>query len=181
MGSVWMTLLHWLIAQGVAFKFDNIDKNLQLAFPIQINITCTGSKPCFTTPAPPAPTPPAPPPTPPAPPNPFTPTQVYVNDHRRATQCLRARVPVARTCNANMRAALLTSSQVHGGGRWLRMLPNSKPPCTPERHPPSIRRRSYERLQTRRSHQPSHRSARFERFRQDLGQRHGCRPVENPP
>lgn len=65
---------------GVAFTFDNIDMNLQLALPIQINITCTGSTPCFVTPAPPAPpkpTPPAPPPSPPAPPNPATPTQVY--------------------------------------------------------------------------------------------------------
>jgi hypothetical protein len=39
----------------VAFNFDNIDKNLQLALPMQINITCTGSTPCFTGPAPPAP------------------------------------------------------------------------------------------------------------------------------
>jgi hypothetical protein len=66
----------------VAFNFNNIDKNLQLALPIQINITCAGSNPCFNAPAPPAPpapTPPAPAPTPPAPPNPVTPTQVYVS------------------------------------------------------------------------------------------------------
>jgi len=61
----------------VTFKFDNVDKNLQIALPMQFNVTCAGTKPCFAAPAPPAPTPPAPPPTPPAPPNPVTPTQVY--------------------------------------------------------------------------------------------------------
>ena len=41
----------------VAFKFDNIDKNIQLELPMQINITCTGVNPCFTGPAPPPPPP----------------------------------------------------------------------------------------------------------------------------
>ena len=46
----------------VAFTFDNVDKNLQLALPMQINITCSGASACFTAPPPPPP-PPSPPPT----------------------------------------------------------------------------------------------------------------------
>jgi len=37
----------------VAFKFHNVDKNIQLELPIQINITCTGAEPCFAGLAPP--------------------------------------------------------------------------------------------------------------------------------
>ena len=32
---------------AVAFKFHNIDRNMQIELPLQIKITCTGSKPCF--------------------------------------------------------------------------------------------------------------------------------------
>ena len=47
-----------LVAKDVAFNFHNIDRNLQLALPMTINITCTGSSACFSGPAPPAPPPP---------------------------------------------------------------------------------------------------------------------------
>jgi len=42
---------------NLTFMFDNIDKNIQLELPIQINVTCAGSGPCFTAPAPPPPPP----------------------------------------------------------------------------------------------------------------------------
>jgi len=38
----------------VVFKFHNIDRNLQIELPLQINITCAGQSPCFTS-APPSP------------------------------------------------------------------------------------------------------------------------------
>ena len=40
---------------AVAFEFHNTDKNLQLALPLEINVTCTGAGPCFTAPPPPPP------------------------------------------------------------------------------------------------------------------------------
>jgi beta-galactosidase/beta-glucuronidase len=33
---------------AVAFKFHNLDKNIQIELPLQIKFTCAGSKPCFT-------------------------------------------------------------------------------------------------------------------------------------
>ena len=41
---------------GAVFKFQNLDKNVQLALPLQINISRTGSSACFSSP----PTPPRP-------------------------------------------------------------------------------------------------------------------------
>ena len=32
---------------AVAFKFNNVDKNIQIELPLQIKFTCAGSKPCF--------------------------------------------------------------------------------------------------------------------------------------
>lgn len=82
----------------------------------------------------------------------------------------------ARTCDTDVYSTLNdVRTQVHGRRRRVRMLPNPKPPCTPERHSPRLCRRSYEKLQTRRGYQPSNRSACFRRFRQDVGQHHGCR------
>lgn len=38
---------------NVTFEFHNLDRNLQLELPIQINITCAGTRPCLAVPSPP--------------------------------------------------------------------------------------------------------------------------------
>jgi hypothetical protein len=38
---------------NVTFEFHNLDRNMQLELPIQINITCTGTRPCLAVPSPP--------------------------------------------------------------------------------------------------------------------------------
>jgi hypothetical protein len=42
---------------GLVFKFHNVDRNIQLELPLQINITCAGPGSCFSS-SPPSPPPP---------------------------------------------------------------------------------------------------------------------------